>query len=757
MRVLADAFALQHPATAPRGIGRWVHELAAAVEDHEPGAIDAWLLRPGLPVPAHTPALVRAALLRRSDDPDLRPPDVWLQPSPLEPLTGELDDLWPTWARGPRTRLVTVLYDLIPLAAPERYLAARAARAAYLARLELVRSADRVLTISRATADDAIRLLGLPANRLEVVGTGVSEHFTPGPDEPSAVTAVPGLRPGYLLCPGGADPRKNVDLVLRAYAELDRAERRAHPLVLLHGADPAVIDARVAELGLGDHVHPMGHVSEVDLLTLYRNAALVVFPSLHEGFGLPVAEARACGTPSVVADVPALAELVTDDAGRFDPTSVSGLVDVLRRALGDPELRARLLRTTGTGRPWAQVAESCVTAIRDLPAVVPGRPRVALISPMPPVPSGVADYSRAMLDRLRERADVDVFTEPGAEHPPLDGVAWYTYRDLRSVERAHGDHDARIIAMGNSEHHLETLAALRAHGGTVISHDVRYSDLLGVALRERPDLVDPGTRARLAPLHAGKVPDEHRGSGLDAAEYWTVNGLMAGPVVEPSDRTVVHSRVAAALARADLDPPQRAKVSVVPFGHTLRTPGSQRDTVASFGIVHWQKESVTVVRAFAALAHEHPQLRFALVGRSGDPRTGAEVAEVIESAGLGDRLVLTGRVTAAEYDAWLARSLLAVQLRSHSNGETSAAVADCLGAGVPVVVSRTGALAELADCTTQVEPGIAPRRLARVIDDLISDAAQRESLADRGRAHAVGASFRVAADAVLDLALGGSA
>jgi len=767
MLVHADAQALQNPVTAERGIGRYVAELAAALESGHPGAVTSWLIRPDMPVPVHTPALVRSALFRRSDDLDLAAPDVWFQPSPFESLDDDVDSLWPTWARGSRTRLVTTLYDLIPLIYSDVYFADDAFRRAYLARVELVRSADRILAISETTARDGVRLLGIPARRFEVVGTGVSAHFRPASSIDESVrtagAAVPGLRDGYLLYTGGIDFRKNIDTLLEGYALLAPSVRAAHQLVIvcrIQPADRERLERRLAELGVAGDVLLPGFVPEPALPAVYQAARLFVFPSLYEGFGLPVAEALACGTPAIVGDTPALAELVTDPAWRFDATAPQAIADAILRGLADDESGVPPPLDDAPGRyTWQSVAARTADALHDVTARngrrPQQRPRVAFVTPMPPTPSGVADYSAAMLEHLRTRADIDVFTEAGASRPPIDGVTWYTYRDLRAVERVHGDHDARIVAMGNSEHHLECLDTVRSRRCTVICHDVRYSDLLSVALRDRPELIDDETRAALASLHAGRLPDEHAAHvTIDPADYWTVNGLMCGPILDRADAAFVHSDVAAMLARADLPADRRQRVTVAPFGHVLRTPGRDRDTVASFGIVHWLKESVTLARAFVRLAERHPELRFALVGRAGDEATGRQVEDVIAEADLGDRVVFTGRVSAADYDSWLSRAILGVQLRLHSNGETSAAVADCLGAGVPVMASNTGALAALADCVHLVEPAIELDALVESIEALITDRARRDLLAADGRRHAETNTFAAAAHAVLDTALG---
>jgi len=235
--VLADGWAMQSPITVQRGIGRYVTEFAVAVEQDHPGSVDSWVLRPDLPVPVHAPLLVRRARFRLQDDPELVSPDIWHTLSPFEALLEPVDTLWPTWARGRRTKLVTTLYDLIPLLYPERYLADSSTRKAYMRRLHFVERSDRILAISEATADDGIRLLGIPARKFDVVGTGVSEHFVHAPNPAvaleSARTGFPTLRSGYVMYTGGIDFRKNIDGLLLAFSMLPSELRHRHQLVIV--------------------------------------------------------------------------------------------------------------------------------------------------------------------------------------------------------------------------------------------------------------------------------------------------------------------------------------------------------------------------------------------------------------------------------------------------------------------------------------------------------------------------------------------
>ena len=231
---------------------------------------------------------------------------------------------------------------------------------AHWLKLQLLRhAADRVITVSASSKRDLCRIGHLSPDRVTVVHNGVHPRFRPQREShlPERLLDDHTLRPGYILYAGGLNPHKNVDSLIRAYAMLlDRAQTEAGnlpPLVLVGKLqDPQnpyiVTSARqlqelVAHLGLGARVRFLGYVPPDErLVRLYQGASMLVFPSLYEGFGLPVAEALACGTPVVTANGSSLPEVAGDAALLVDPCRVDHLADAMARLLADPVLARRL-------------------------------------------------------------------------------------------------------------------------------------------------------------------------------------------------------------------------------------------------------------------------------------------------------------------------------------------------------------------------------------------------------------------------------
>jgi len=297
--------------------------------------------------------------------------------------------------------------------------------------------------------------------------------------------------------------------------------------------------------------------------------------------------------------------------------------------------------------------------------------------------------------------------------------------------------------LGNSEFHAGALALLRNRPGIVLAHDLRLSGLYGWAARERPDAVPRSFHETLQAMYGDRIPDsigEHGWLDLDDADRYGI--FMARDVLAWCERFLVHSRFAAQLARFDAAPADAPKVRVIPFGIVSpdSLPPAKVGTallVATFGIASAAKQTEKIVEAFAAMAKGDAKTRFAVVGSFPDPRERAAAVSLAAELGIRERIEFTGRVGRDEFYDWMASTSVAVQLRSWSNGETSAAITDCLAAGIPTVVTGIGSAAELPnECVVKVDRDIGARALARELKALLGDEDRRSRLADAAREYA---------------------
>lgn len=259
---------------------------------------------------------------------------------------------------------LTTVYDLTPFRKDIEL-----PRGAAFERVTLplaVRRARRMLAISAATRDDLVARFPAAAAKAQVVELAADPAFAgPAPGDRDVVTRH-GLAKPYVLALGTLEPRKNLPRLIEAFAGLPAQLRDGHELVLVGGSgwSTGEIDASIARHR--DQVRPLGHVPDADLPGLYRGAALFAYPSLLEGFGLPVLEAMTAGTAVVTSNLSSLPEVGGDAVRYVDPYDVASIRTALEQLLADPQERARLA-AAGTERArrfsWERTARETLAAI----------------------------------------------------------------------------------------------------------------------------------------------------------------------------------------------------------------------------------------------------------------------------------------------------------------------------------------------------------------------------------------------------------
>jgi glycosyltransferase involved in cell wall biosynthesis len=267
-------------------------------------------------------------------------------PIPVEVITGPLDVFYsPDFVLPPtrrRTCTLLTVHDLSFLRYPDAFVPSLRC---YLERTvpRSVARADRVLADSEATRTDLIACYGALSEKVEVLYSGVDPRFRPeqepGEREQLRARYSVGDRP-YVLSVGTLQPRKNYVRLIQAFATLPPANLQ---LCIAGGRGWLCEDIFAEAERHGDRVRILGFVDDADLPALYRNAALFALPSLYEGFGLPVLEAMACGTPVVCSNISSLPEVAGDAALMVDPFDIDGLAEAMTRTLEDAGLRQRMI------------------------------------------------------------------------------------------------------------------------------------------------------------------------------------------------------------------------------------------------------------------------------------------------------------------------------------------------------------------------------------------------------------------------------
>jgi glycosyltransferase involved in cell wall biosynthesis len=248
----------------------------------------------------------------------------------------------------------------------------------------LIRHTDRVIAISQNVADDLAEWLDLPPRKVEVVYCAPKRIFEtrPGADQVAAIRAKYGLPERYMLFVGLLAKKKNLPTLICALHQLVHRDAEVPSLVIAgrryqQSDDVAIFDL-IRALGLDEKVLYIGPPDDEDLPGLYGGAQLFVYPSLHEGFGIPCLEAMACGVPVVAARSGAVPEVVDNAAVLVgDPTNTSELAQAIHRACTDEPLRQELI-ARGFARmqlfSWPRLAEQVLELYRRTLAMqTPGR------------------------------------------------------------------------------------------------------------------------------------------------------------------------------------------------------------------------------------------------------------------------------------------------------------------------------------------------------------------------------------------------
>lgn len=634
-------------------------------------------------------------------------PDVILYPSLFE--NGEVGTVALPDGDFPSGMRTAIFYDLIPYIFHEEYLDhSPALKKDYLRRLNVLKNFGLLLSISEATRQDAINLLGFDANKIVNISGGVSPQFKRleiTEDEKSKLLIKFGITRPFVLYIGGFNPRKNMEGTVQAYAQLPAEILKTHQLVMNYVGDQAAFYQRVKKLGLSPQdVIITGRVSDYELVCLYNLCKLFIFPSFYEGFGLPILEAMACGAPVIAANNSSLPEVMGRSDALFDAKKNDSITEAIQRVLNDDSLRQDL-SCFGLERvkqfTWENSARIAWDAIQDrlekrAPAVAQVQQRskrVAYISPLPPQKSGIANYSADLLPYLQSRFDIDLFTDADIQtidSKLKDSFDIYSWKKLPEMYK---NYETVIYHIGNSPFHEYMLKLLPDYPGVVVLHDFYLSHLVRH--------INPENIRR-------EFNKQHGLKGvLDFVELGAEKALLNWPlnldILKNAQEIIVHSKYHQSLIQRyyrygwkpslnvinlfRICKPENANTNINEIKSKFRLD-PQTMVFSSFGFLTPQKYNADLITAFSkALPNLGDNVKLVFAGECISQEYREELNKLIKQHNLGDKVLITGYLSNEEYESYLAISDIAIQLRKDSRGETSAAALDCLAYGIPTIVN----------------------------------------------------------------------
>jgi len=789
MRIVIDMQGAQSSGSRHRGIGRYTLALAQAITRHR-GTHEVLLaLNGGFPesikdiriafaglLPAenirvwqapmpfsyqaaeNTARRNAAELLRESFLASLKP-DIVLISSLFEGLVDDAATSIGALSRNIPTSVI--LYDLIPLIHSRPYLDNPTVKEWYENKLDHLRRADLLLSISESSRQEGLQYLAFGEDQVVNISTAADPQFRPqtlSEQEAQEVCSRHHLRRPFVMYTGGIDHRKNIEGLISAYAKLPASLISSHQLAVVCSVQPSIraeLEAFAKRLGLNDgDVVLTGFVSEVDLIALYNLCKLFVFPSLHEGFGLPALEAMSCGGAVIGSNCSSVPEVIGRDDALFDPYEHDAITAKLEEVLTDDEFRRTLAlhgREQAKRFSWDICAQRAINALERWKTIqtkaaesrLPtSRPRLAYVSPLPPERSGISDYSAELLPELYRHYDIEVVV---AQAEVSD--AWI--RDncqIRHVDwfKQHSEqYDRVLFHFGNSPFHQHMFELLHEIPGAVVLHDfylaniVNHMDWTG----QRPDswlralyachgyvAVQDAVRADDKKEVLWKYPCNqevlqgalgvivHAEHSMRLAQQWYGQSAGSGFTVIPHLRVPAHD-ISRSSAR------QALKIEADAF------------VVCSFGMLGPTKLNHCLLKAWLAssLARDS-RCQLVFVGENPGGEYCTDLLELIRHSGRQERIRITGWASQEMFRAYLAAADIGVQLRTLSRGETSGTVLDCMNYGLATIVNANGSMADLqSDCLWKLEDKFTDDELVEALEALWQDDSRRGTMGERAQ------------------------
>jgi glycosyltransferase involved in cell wall biosynthesis len=237
-----------------------------------------------------------------------------------------------------------------------------------------IKRADAIISVSNFTKNEIVELFDIPENKVRVIYNGISSIFRPIKDririeEVKSKYGIKGQR--YLLFVGNIEPKKNIETLIHAHAELCKSSGYKYPLLIV--GNKTWYFKNVWEVVQRRHVERniifTGVINDEDLPFLYNGAEVFIFPSLFEGFGIPAIEAMACGTPVIASNRTSIPEIVADAALYVDPLNISEMVEAIDKVLSNSQLREQLIQK-GLKRSqyfsWEKTARETLSLYREI-------------------------------------------------------------------------------------------------------------------------------------------------------------------------------------------------------------------------------------------------------------------------------------------------------------------------------------------------------------------------------------------------------
>jgi len=620
------------------------------------------------------------------------------------------------WFRN--TKVIATVYDIIPYVFKNRYLADKNTMKWYMSCIDMLRWCDKLLVISESVKTDLVHYLKFDPQKIECIWGAVDERYRVidiSNEDRMHFKYKFGINGNFIMCTGGDDDRKNIAGLIEAYSEIEKPLKEKYQLVVVCKLSYDALQkykGLAEKYGVKDSVVFTNFVSYEDLVKLYNMADLMAFPSKYEGFGLPVVEAFSCGTPVLTSNNSSLVEIAGDAAYLVDPFSVKDIVRGLETALTDANID--VMKKRGFIQlqkfQWKRVARLTINVINTLDSdhaklLVKecAKKKIAFFTPLPPIQSGISDYSADILKYLSKYFDIDVFIDDGykAEIMLPSNVTVMSHNKFSG----NTEYTDIVYQMGNSEYHYYMYSYINKYSGTVVLHDYNLhgavqhkclfkekNNISGYEKYLLEDYPKDVVSTYLRELQSGK-----RGLAIHELE---LNGFVlnrANKIIVHSDENktkVLQKNIARIVKKIN----SYAIIEDLVDNRTLKEKkniNSETVVLACFGHVHETKRAIPVLKAFIKLKRKY-DVQLIFVGKLSES-VKEEFYNILAINNLMNDVLVTGYIELDEFIEYIDITDICINLRYPYNGETSGSLMRILAKGKCVLVNDIGSFGEIPD------------------------------------------------------------
>jgi len=662
--------------------------------------------------------------------------------------------------------LCTTLHDFIPIHLSKHYFSNLEYQKSYFKQLKTIYDSDFLFAVSEWTRCDAINLLGLNPKKVVNIGEAADPSFYHMKNiEESKINSIKkkyGIKKRFVLFTGGIDYRKNIEKSIIAFSKIEKPllpETSYVVVCRIEKADKERLSNLAKENGVANNVIFTGFIPDEDLNFLYNCCDLFLFPSLMEGFGLPVLEAMTCGAPVIGSNRSSIPELIEDEDFMFDPENEDEIASLINEVLKNPLFKQKSIEHSlqkSKEYSWNKVTNKVLSIYSDIQKEVSlkkslnriEKPKIAFFSPLPPKKSGISTYSSSLIPFLSRYWDIDLFIDDYdcTNDFLTSNFEIFSYADFEKLNQEK-KYDKIIYHFGNSHNHIYMFDMIKKYPGVVVLHDTYLSGVIywmTGRLGKIDEFIDEVIYSHGE--HGQKLVNKAKKNLISWDELiWNLQ--INKRILDHATKIIVHSHWDKENI-TKLYPQFDSKISVIPLCTKIRESYNKNATktklgfskddfiICSFGFVVSTKKIDSILKNSHKFLKKHANAKLAIVGDLED-QYGEIVKKLSKDLGIEDKVIFTDHISEEGYGQYLDICDVCIQLRKNFRGGGSLTVNQALGAGLTTIISDEGPFKEYPDHTVIKLNPSDEKNLSDILENLYENPQKRIDIAENAKNFAI--------------------